>query len=140
MASLTLAVAACSNDDGSPILDLGSEAIGRCLDVDETIEAEVSELPEVPCDQPHSHEIVGIVISPESVYPGFDALEATAQARCLVEFEEYVGISPFESELFYSWLVPTLTSWDRENDRQIICVAGARDSEPLEASVFQTRR
>jgi hypothetical protein len=36
------------------------------------------------------------------VYPGFEALELEAQARCLGEFEEYVGRSAFDSELFYS--------------------------------------
>ena len=46
----------------------------------------------------------------KSVYPGFEALEADAQAQCLAAFEPYVGINPFDSDLFVSWLVPTLTT------------------------------
>lgn len=135
-----LAASACSDDDGAPILELGADAIGRCLDVDDTIGAELTELPEVPCEEEHTHEIYAVVVSPASVYPGFEALETTAQARCLAEFEEFVGISAFDSELFYSWLVPTLTSWDREDDREIVCVVGARDGEPLTGSVRGSNR
>jgi hypothetical protein len=140
VAVLALPVAGCSDDDGSPVLDLGAEAVGRCLQVDESIGAEVTELPEVPCEEPHTHEIYAVVVSSESVYPGFEALEETAQARCLAEFEDFVGISAFDSELFYSWLVPTLTSWDREDDREIVCVVGAKDGAPLVGSVRGSNR
>jgi len=55
-------------------------------------------------------------------------------------FEEFVGISAFDSDLFYSWIVPTLTSWDRKGDREIICVVGARDGEPLVGSLRGSNR
>lgn len=132
---MALTVTACSNDDGAPILDLGSSAVGECLDFDDSVGADVSDLPVVACDEPHSHQIFAVVVSPASVYPGFEALEATAQASCLAPFEDFVGVSVFDSTLFYSWLVPTLTSWDREDDREIICVVGNGDGKPLTASV-----
>lgn len=135
MVTLALAVTACSDDDGAPILDLGSSAVGECLDFDDSVEAEVNDLPVVSCDEPHSHQIFAVVVSPASVYPGFEALEATAQASCLGAFEEFVGVSAFDSTLFHSWLVPTLTSWDREDDREIICVVGNGDGQPLVGSV-----
>ena len=46
-----------------------------------------------------------------------------------------VGISAFDSELFFSWLLPTLDSWDRRNDREIVCVVGEGNGAPLTGSV-----
>jgi hypothetical protein len=140
LAPSLLAVSACSDDEGAPILDVGEGAVGVCLQFDDSVGAEVSGLPEVPCEDEHSHEIFAVVVSQASVYPGFEALETTAQAECLGEFEGYVGISAFDSDLFYSWLVPTLTSWDREDDREIICLVGAKDSKPLVGSVKRSNR
>jgi hypothetical protein len=125
---------ACSNDDdeGEPVLDLGVEAVGTCLDFEQAPEATVERLPVVDCNETHTHEIYFVPrVTDEAVYPGFEALEAIAQARCLGAFEEYVGVSPFESELFFSWLLPTLNTWEREDDREIICVIGEGNGGPL---------
>ena len=130
-----LAASSCSGDDGEPVVDLSESAVGTCLEFGDSVEAEISELPAVPCLEPHSHEIYAIEFSDAATYPGFEALEADAQAKCLGAFEEYVGVSAFDSELFFSWLVPTLNSWDRENDRQIVCVIGEGNGAPLVGSV-----
>lgn len=137
LAVVVLVVAgACSDDeDGEPVIDLGSSAIGTCLDVGDTVGADIERLPVVPCEEPHSHEIFAVFDSAADSYPGFDALEAEAQALCLGAFEEYVGISAFDSDLFYSWLVPTLTSWDKNDDTEIVCVAGEDNDAPLVGSV-----
>lgn len=130
-------VAACSGDDDetAPVVDLGESAVGTCLQFADDVGAEVSELPVVDCSVAHTHEIIAVALSAESVYPGFEALETEAQAACLGEFESYVGVNPFDSELFVSWLVPTLTSWDREDDREIVCVVGNGNGAPLVGSV-----
>ena len=118
-----LAASSCSGDDGEPVVDLSESAVGTCLEFGDSVEAEISELPAVPCLEPHSHEIYAIEFSDAATYPGFGA------------FEEYVGVRAFASELFFSWLVPTLHSWDRENDRQIVCVIGEGNGAPLVGSV-----
>lgn len=126
----------CAEDDADGLLiDLTDGAIGTCLDFGDSIEAEVTELPTVPCGEPHTHEIYALAFSDEATYPGLEALEADAQAKCLAEFEDYVGVSAFDSELFFSWLVPTLNSWDREDDRQIVCVIGESNGAPLVGTV-----
>jgi hypothetical protein len=130
-----LATACSGGEDGEPVIDLPSDAIGTCLDFGDSIDAEITTLPVVPCGEPHSHEIYAIEISDAATYPGLEALEADAQAKCLGEFEEYVGVSAFDSELFFSWLVPTLNSWDREDDRQILCVIGEGNGAPLVGTV-----
>ena len=121
----------CSNDDGESVVDLPPSAVGTCVDFSGLDGPEVDELQPVPCSEPHTHEIYAIVISEEATYPGLEALEADAQAKCLGEFEDYVGVSAFDSDLFFSWLVPTLNSWDREDDRQIVCLIGEGNGAPL---------
>jgi len=137
-------VAASCSDDGDEaersVIDVAPRGPGTCLDFGEEVGATVTELPVVPCEEPHTHEIFAVVISQAGTYPGLDALEADAQARCLRPFEDYVGVSAFDSELFYSWLVPTLTSWDRDDDREIICVAGENNGAPLTGSVRDVGR
>lgn len=132
--------ASCSGDDGESVIDLPPTAIGTCVDFGDTIGADVTELPEVPCEDPHTHEIYAITEVDAETYPGFDALEADAQAQCLGAFDDYVGISAFDSELFYTWLVPTLTSWDKYDDRQIICLIGEDNDAPLVGSVRNLSR
>jgi hypothetical protein len=126
--------ASCSDDDadaGDPVTGLTDDVIGTCLDFGDSAAAEIDVLPTVPCGDAHSHEIYAIVDSAAATYPGLDALEVEAQTRCLGEFEDYVGVSPFDSELFFSWLVPTQDSWDRDDDRQIVCILGERDGTAL---------
>jgi hypothetical protein len=132
--------AACSNDDGEAVIDVGEEAVGTCLKFGKDVGENVTELPSVPCEESHTHEVFAVVQSDAETYPGFEELEAEAQALCFGEFEEYIGLSPFDSELFYSWLVPTLNSWERENDREIICVVGEQGGGPLTGSVRDIKR
>lgn len=142
IAVVAVLAAGCSGDDdtGSPVLRVKETGVGTCLDFPEDVGAEITELPVVPCEVPHSHEIFAVVLTEGDVYPGFEALETKATAACLTEFEPYVEVNAFDSELFYSWMVPTLTSWDREKDREIICVVGNHNGAPLRGSVKGTRR
>jgi hypothetical protein len=135
-----LASSCSGDDDGEPVIGLDDSSVGTCLDFGDSIEAEITELPVVPCGEPHTHEIYAISFSESATYPGLEALEADAAAKCLGEFEDYVGISAFDSELFFSWLVPTLDSWEREGDRQIICVIGEGNGAPLVGSVENIAR
>lgn len=150
-ASAFVAVAAlvggCSNNNAGndnatndePIFNVGVNGPGTCLDFPLDQQAEVKNLPVIDCMEPHSHEIFAVMNYVDSegvdVYPGFDALETFARAACLNEFDGYFGISAFDSELFYSWIVPTLDSWDQpgdeDDDREILCVAGNQNGAPL---------
>lgn len=144
--TLALAVlAGCSGDDDTattevPVLAADDTLIGACLAFEPDTGATITAYPRVDCAQPHSHEVFAVVDSKERNYPGFEALEAEAQVACMTEFEPYVGVDPFDSELFYEWIVPTLDSWDRADDRQIVCVAGNHDGAPLTAPVHGSRR
>ena len=71
-----------------PVLDLGTGAAGTCLQVDDKLGAEVTKLPVIACDQPHTHEIYAVIhYTEKDVYPGTAELETFAQRECLRAFE-----------------------------------------------------
>jgi len=138
---LAVATAGCSGDDGVGLVPQDQKArealVGTCLMVDDTVAEKVSSLPEVPCDEAHTHEIYAVVdfappaaatgttVAPAKLaYPGEEALTQFAEAACLREFRTYVGIDAIDSRLFYSWMIPTIDSWTRADDRSIVCVVG----------------
>jgi Septum formation len=121
-----------SKPKGTPVLELGSGAEGTCLQVDDKLGAEVTKLPVIACDQPHTHEIYAVVhYTEKDVYPGTEELEKFAQRECLGAFEPYVGISAFDSTLFFTWMVPSLDGWNDKDDRDVLCVLGAQDGRKL---------
>ncbi len=132
---------ACSSDPdpneptAEDPLGLGESGPGTCLKFDDEVGAEVTELPVVDCDVPHTHEIYAVEDHPADVYPGFSELEEHAQRVCLAAFEPYVGNNPFDSGLFHTWMVPTLDGWNDDEDREILCVLGDHDGAPLERSM-----
>lgn len=141
-----IALGCSGDDDGTEdvkVVEIGKEQVGDCLLV-ESDESLVTSLPVIDCALEHSHEIFAVLEMTDDdfpVYPGTDALEAVAERECLTEFEDYVGISPFDSQYFYSWLVPTLDSWTRFTDRDVLCVAGNQDAAPLPpGSIKDSRR
>lgn len=146
LAAVTLLVSACSDDDDPTtdvkVEDIDEDRVGECLLVGTEIDPQVSSLPTIDCAEPHTHEIFAAVRMSDDdfpVYPGVEALEAVAERECLTAFEDYVGISPFDSELFYSWLVPTLDSWTKFDDRIVLCVASRYDNAPLTGSIEGAR-
>lgn len=126
-----------SKPQSKPVLDLGTGAEGTCLKVDNKLGAEVTKLPVIACDQPHTHEIYAVVhYTEKDVYPGTAELETFAQRECLGAFEPYVGVSAFDSTLFFTWMVPSLEGWNgKDKDRDVLCVLGAEDGRQLTTSM-----
>ena len=146
IASLIAAVgilAACSDDDADPneprdepVLDIETNtAEPVCMLVTEDLPPEVEQLPIIGCEVPHTHEIYASPSYEESdVFPGVEKLSEFAQVACLEAFEPFVGTSPFDSSLSYTWLVPTLGSWNDEGDREVLCVLADRGGAELVGS------
>lgn len=138
-ATLVVAFAACSSDKDPDAPDSkGALTVdaGECLFVDSTVGAEVSKLPVIECTKAHTHEIFAKIDGIESdVYPGLTALETYAEQECYgPAFTDFVGISPFDSALFITWIVPSLDGWNDEDDRTVLCILGRRDGAQLETS------
>lgn len=117
---------------------MDADRVGECLRFDEALDAVVDELPFIDCTEPHTHQIYAVKqYDDNDVYPGFGILEDDARLACLGAFEAFVGRSAFESTLFYSWLVPTLESWNDKviKDRITLCVLGSGDGSTLTESM-----
>jgi hypothetical protein len=138
---LALVAAACSDDDKTDVLDLAANGPGTCMVAAPDLGPEVTGIPTVPCTEEHTHELYAVVPFDEGdVFPGLAALDAFAERVCVAEFEPYVGISVFDSTLTFSWLVPTLASWNNNEDRDVLCVVGPFDGSTLTESVRDARR
>jgi hypothetical protein len=75
------------------------------------------------------------------VYPGEEALGSFAQVECLSAFEPFVGVSAFDSSLSYTWIVPSLDGWNKEDDRTVLCVlTNGEDDEDLVGSMRASDR
>ncbi len=109
---------------------------GECLLVDSGLAAQVAKLPVIDCIEPHSHEVFAEVkYTAEDVYPGLTDLEKFAEVECYGKFEGFVGISPFDSDLAITWIVPSLDGWNDEDDRTVLCILSRRDDGQLKSSV-----
>lgn len=125
-----LALTACTDDgprdaDGTvvtagsvPVLELRS---GDCLTPAPELTGEVAELPVVPCDEPHTQEVFGVVPHPEDSYPGAAAVAAWADGACLTELEDTLDLT-LDDGVFVSYLLPTFDGWNTDDDREVICV------------------
>lgn len=101
-----------------------SAEVGACtrtelLDQDEGI----STLPLMECSEVHDAEIIGMFDLDNESYPGDEEVRDLAQQNCESLFEEYIGhpFSESELEMWYIW--PNETTWDNNNDREVICIA-----------------
>ena len=84
----------------------------------------------VPCDKPHALEAYSIVASTATSYPGADALEKFADQSCIDKFFGYVGVELSQSILYYTYVYPSVTSWNIKSDRSVVCFI-YKATEPL---------
>jgi hypothetical protein len=151
-----LSIVACSDDNASrddegKISEPGDVSvfdlrIGDCVETGEEIEIDVATVQGVPCSQSHTHEVFGVVdleaaadeddtrFEGGAAYPGEGPLEGEAERVCVDEFASYVGIDYADSSLFFTYLVPSVRSWQEDADRDVICLA-MRSGEPMQGSV-----
>lgn len=111
---------------GAQTVTFDELAVGQCIPFMEWGD-EVSELPVVACDQPHTDEVYFIFDATDGDFPGDEALQTLATERCDAAFADYIGIPYADSELDNYWFVPTEASWNRLTDRTIQCIAYSND-------------
>ena len=103
--------------------------IGDCL-ISANLDDQFSEVPAVPCTEPHDSEVMYIFDMPDGDYDE-DAIEAAGDDQCAQEIAEYVGpnYDTVSSEgLEWSYFTPTSESWDN-GDREVDCIAFTVSSE-----------
>ncbi len=82
---------------------------------------EISDVPVVPCAEPHDNEVFYEFSMPDGDYPGDDAFDAAATEQCDPQFASFVGTDYADSVLAYSTLTPTSDGWDQVGDRVVQC-------------------
>ena len=102
--------------------------VGDCSNSD--LSQIVDEVDLVPCDKPHALEAYSIIASTATTYPGADALQVFADQSCIDKFFDYVGVELSQSILYYTYVYPSVTSWNDKSDRSVICFI-YKATEPL---------
>lgn len=125
---LVVGLGACSDDperdESGSVTEGGDEsvfeiAVGDCISDSAT--GQVSDLPVVPCDEPHVGEVYHTYDVPGDTFPGDFTQVATEQCEGAA-FQEFVGMPYAESEIVYTTLEPTAQTW-AEGDRELVCIA-----------------
>lgn len=100
--------------------DVFSIKIGDCLD--ETAADEVTDVPVVPCGDPHDQEVFSEFFLSGDEWPGADVIQSESLERCDAAFATFVGVAWDDSELDWFPFTPTEGSWGQNNDRLVQCV------------------
>lgn len=141
---LVTLVAACSDDkaerEDGEITNAGPISVfelrpGDCLYPDDDTVGEVGDIKAVPCREPHTQEVFATPEYPDEggVYPGEAVIQQFADAACLEAFGSYTGTDYLNSDLFFTYLHPSVDSWN-DDDRQVVCVIVAPGEPGTEAA------
>ena len=112
--------------------------VGDCFNDQSTMSGEVSDVPGVPCEEPHDNEVYATFGLPPGAWPGEDQVTELSDEGCLDRFESAIGATYEESVLVVTTLFPTEASWDRRKDREVVCIAYHMDLDKLTGSVLNS--
>jgi hypothetical protein len=143
-------VTACSSSSGKSSTSVFDVKPGECFVAPKNVKAELSNIDQVPCTQPHTQEAYALVTyqadatGPSAApggdaYPGDDALDKFAKGACAQHFTAYVGVDYLDSTLFFTYLLPSARSWEQDDDRTILCFVTTTGGT-LTASVKGSRK
>jgi hypothetical protein len=127
-------------DDSGAIVAEGSVdafqmRVGDCFDDGSAFAGdEVDSVPGVPCSKPHDNEVYAVFNVTAASFPG-EAMAEMAHEGCLERFESFVGRDYESSSLDIATLYPSRESWDRQNDREVICAVYDVDAQKLAGTV-----
>ncbi|HEU4424240.1 MAG TPA: DUF4190 domain-containing protein [Pilimelia sp.] len=107
------------NSGGSVAVD--ELAVGDCVN-GLTESGEITDLPAVPCAEPHEGEVFAIFDLSGSKWPGDQAVADEAERSCGERFDSYVADPDRGDSLQLYFLRPTARSW-RLGDHGVTCIA-----------------
>lgn len=105
---------------GEGNIDAFSLRVGDCFDNASGSGDEVTDLPGVPCAEPHDYETFAVFDVSLDSYPAEEAMSQLAYDRCVDRFDAFVGLDYESSVLEIVTLYPTTESW-KQNDREVVC-------------------
>jgi len=128
-------------DDGTDSTQVLELSVGDCVVTPDEVQAELTDVTTVACDTAHQMEVYALVpdaLDGPEAYPGADALAAFADGACAERFADYVGVDYRDSDLFFTYLLPSTRGWS-EGDTTVTCLA-TTTGETLTASVAGSER
>jgi hypothetical protein len=104
---------------------------GDCIDDTVTTEVEaegeeISDVPTVPCSDPHTWEVMKNLTMTDDEFPGDAVVADYADENCLAEFEDFIGVAYDDSAHDFNYFVPTSEGWAM-GDRTINCLVGGTE-------------
>ena len=114
-------------DDGDAV-SVFDVHVGQCFLAPQDITVELSTLAAVDCTEPHEQEAYALAAftapgtdtAPDD-FPGEAALKEFAEGTCAERFADYVGVDYRDSELYFTYLVPSPRGWEQDGDRTTLC-------------------
>jgi len=137
------AVTSADRDESGAIVSEGSVGafqiqVGDCFDDTSSLYSgeagEVSDLPGVPCARPHDNEVFAVFDLKTASFPEGDAMSELVFDSCVDRFQRFVGRDYESSALDIMTLYPSRESWDRKNDREVVCAVYDMQEKKLEGS------
>jgi len=139
-AAIGITSAATRNADGvitsAGSVDAFEVRVGDCFDDGAFESTEVSELPGVPCTEPHDNEIYATFDLTGEKWLGDERVQELAFQGCFSRFADAIGQSYEESKYDYTAIYPSEGSWKRVNDREVVCVGYDMRYEKLTGSII----
>jgi len=126
-----------TRDDEGAIIEGGttdamSLKVGDCFNSAD-LASEFSEVPTIPCSEPHEDELFFEFTMPDGEFPGEEAFTAAAAEQCTPAFEEYVGKAYADSTLDFWSIYPTQMGWEDEGLKDRLVQCAVYDTVALEA-------
>ena len=112
---------------------------GDCLLPPPDLKGDVENLPVVPCAENHTQEVFGLVKHPADAFPGMGELANFADGKCVGELQTSLGVSPSDG-FFVSYLLPSFDSWNKKDDRTVVCVLVFPKEDNHKGSVVADRK
>ena len=131
-------------DDSGTIVEAGTldafqVRAGDCFDDPGYDAEEFTNLPGVPCADPHDNEAYATFDVSYDAYPDEAVLAADARESCVQRFAAYVGRDYESSSLDVFTMYPSPESWV-QNDREVVCAVYDMEGEKLVGSVRDSGR
>jgi hypothetical protein len=124
---VVIAIASSADRDATGEITAGGDvsafdlAVGDCLNGLKEGQS-ISNLPGVPCAEPHEGEVFAVFDLPAGAFPGDTKIAEDAERECSNRFESYAPSSVNDTSIELFFLHPTALSW-RQGDHEVTCVA-----------------
>lgn len=138
-AALGISSMAQRNDAGEIMaagtVDAFEVRVGDCFDDGAFASEDVSEVPGVPCGDPHDNEVYA-AFDVAGEWPGDERMEEMAYEGCYDRFAGAIGKSYEDSVIDYTVIYPSEGSWNQRDDREVLCVGYHMEFEKLTGTIM----